>query len=127
MSDFKLLRIFMAGRLPRSFNFLLFGAVQGPAAHLERARFQVKALPFGHFDPPSAVVGPVALNVILFLAGVVLAWLTLRDVFETVVVPGGSRASLRVTSRIGRILLTSTSSFAASGSASPAPLPRWCS
>ena len=48
----------------------------------------------------------MALNVILFLAGVVLAWLTLRDVFETVVVPGGSRASLRVTSRIGRVLLT---------------------
>lgn len=47
----------------------------------------------------------VALDLILFLGGVALAWLTLRDVFETVVVPGGSRASLRVTSRTGRLLL----------------------
>jgi hypothetical protein len=47
----------------------------------------------------------VALDLLLFLGGVALAWLTLRDVFETVVVPGGSRASLRVTSRIGRLLL----------------------
>lgn len=44
-------------------------------------------------------------DVILFLAGVIVAWLTLRDVFDTVVVPGGSRASLKVTSRIGRALL----------------------
>lgn len=48
----------------------------------------------------------MALNLILFLSGLALAWLTLRDVFDTVVVPGGSRASLRVTSRIGRVLLT---------------------
>ena len=34
-----------------------------------------------------------------------LAWLTLRDVFDTVVVPGGSRASLQVTRRIGSVLL----------------------
>ena len=47
----------------------------------------------------------MALDLLLFLGGVALAWLTLRDVFETVVVPGGSRASLRVTSRIGRLLL----------------------
>jgi len=47
----------------------------------------------------------VALDLILFFGGVALAWLTLRDVFETVVVPGGSRASLRVTSRTGRLLL----------------------
>jgi hypothetical protein len=48
----------------------------------------------------------VALDLILFFAGVILAWLTLRDVFDTVVVPGGSRASLQVTRRIGRSLLT---------------------
>src|SRR5438270_7957128 len=47
----------------------------------------------------------VALDPILVLPGVVLAWLTLRDVFDTVVVPGGSRASLQVTRRVGRILL----------------------
>ena len=42
----------------------------------------------------------------LFLLGVAIAWLTLRDVFDTVVVPGGSRASLQVTRRGGRALLT---------------------
>jgi hypothetical protein len=47
----------------------------------------------------------MAVDIALFLAGIVLAWLTLRDVFETVVVPGGSRASLQVTRRVGRILL----------------------
>ena len=41
----------------------------------------------------------------LFLIGIVLAWLTLRDVFETVVVPGGSSASLQVTRRVGGLLL----------------------
>jgi hypothetical protein len=45
------------------------------------------------------------LDLILFLPGVALAWLTLRDVFDTVVVPGGSRASLQVTRRIGSALL----------------------
>lgn len=44
-------------------------------------------------------------KLLFFLGGIVLAWLTLADVFETVVVPGGSRASLKVTSRIGRALL----------------------
>jgi len=44
-------------------------------------------------------------DLVLFLLGVALAALTLRDVFETVVVPGGSRASLRVTQRTGRLLL----------------------
>jgi hypothetical protein len=47
----------------------------------------------------------VTTNILLFIAGVALAWLTLRDVFDTVVVPGGSRASLQVTRRIGRALL----------------------
>ena len=41
----------------------------------------------------------------LILPGVLLAWLTLRDVFDTVVVPGSSRASLQVTRRTGRVLL----------------------
>lgn len=53
----------------------------------------------------SAVVTAVALDLILILPGILLAWLTLRDVFDTVVVPGGSRASLQVTQRIGRLLL----------------------
>jgi hypothetical protein len=35
-----------------------------------------------------------------FIAGLILAALTLRDVFDTIVVPGGSKASLRVTRRI---------------------------
>lgn len=47
----------------------------------------------------------MSLDLILFLPGVALAWLTLRDVFDTVVVPGGSRASLQVTRRIGSALL----------------------
>jgi hypothetical protein len=42
----------------------------------------------------------VALDTLLFLIGLVLAGLTLTDVFETVVVPGGSRASLRVAKRL---------------------------
>ena len=41
----------------------------------------------------------------LLLAGIALAWLTLRDVFDTVVVPGGSRAAFQVTRRVGQILL----------------------
>jgi hypothetical protein len=44
-------------------------------------------------------------DLILFLVGLVLAGMTLRDVFDTVVVPGGSRASLQVTRRIGFLLL----------------------
>jgi len=47
----------------------------------------------------------VTLDLLLVLPGVLLAWLTLRDVFDTVVVPGSSRASLQVTRRIGRVLL----------------------
>jgi len=47
----------------------------------------------------------VTLDLILVLPGVILAWITLRDVFDTVVVPGGSRASLQVTRRIGTVLL----------------------
>jgi hypothetical protein len=47
----------------------------------------------------------VTLDIVFFLLGVILAWLTLRDVFDTVVVPGGNRASLQVTRRMGRALL----------------------
>lgn len=42
----------------------------------------------------------MAFNVVLFLAGLILASLTLRDVFDTVVVPGGSRTSLHVANRL---------------------------
>ncbi len=44
-------------------------------------------------------------DILLAIVGFVLAAMTLRDVFETVVVPGGSRASLQVASRLGSLLL----------------------
>jgi hypothetical protein len=47
----------------------------------------------------------VTVDLLLLLPGVAIAWLTLRDVFDTVVVPGGSRASLQVTRRVGGLLL----------------------
>jgi hypothetical protein len=47
----------------------------------------------------------VGLDLILFLLGLMLASFTLRDVFDTVVVPGGSRASLRVAHRLRVALL----------------------
>jgi len=47
----------------------------------------------------------MALNVALMIMGLILAGLTLRDVFDTVVVPGGSRASLRVAHRLVFVLL----------------------
>jgi hypothetical protein len=47
----------------------------------------------------------MTLDILLFLAGLALAGLTLRDVFDTVVVPGGSRASLRVAHRLRVVLL----------------------
>jgi len=47
----------------------------------------------------------MALETILFIIGFALASLTLMDVFETVVVPGGSRASLRVAKRLVWALL----------------------
>ena len=47
----------------------------------------------------------MSFDILLFLAGLALAGLTLRDVFDTVVVPGGSRASLRVTHRLRLALL----------------------
>jgi hypothetical protein len=47
----------------------------------------------------------VALDILLFIIGLVLATMTLLDVFETVVVPGGSTASLRVAKRLVWTLL----------------------
>ena len=47
----------------------------------------------------------MAVDALLAIAGVLLAAMTLRDVFDTVVVPGGSRASLRVAQRLGAVLL----------------------
>lgn len=47
----------------------------------------------------------MALDILLFIIGAVLAGMTLLDVFETVVVPGGSKASLRVARRLVWILL----------------------
>jgi hypothetical protein len=47
----------------------------------------------------------VTLDIFLFLAGLALAGLTLRDVFDTVVVPGGSQAFLRVARRLVFALL----------------------
>ena len=43
--------------------------------------------------------------VVCMTVGIVLAAMTLRDAFDTVVVPGGSRASLRVAARFGALLL----------------------
>jgi hypothetical protein len=53
----------------------------------------------------------MALDILLFLAGLLLAAMTLRDVFDTVVVPGGSRASLRVAHRMRIALLPLWKSF----------------
>ncbi len=47
----------------------------------------------------------MALNSLYAILGIVLAAMTLRDVFETVVVPGGSRSSLRVARRLGALVL----------------------
>ena len=45
------------------------------------------------------------LNGVELVVGIALVLMTLRDVFETVVVPGGSRASLQVAHRLVRVLL----------------------
>lgn len=47
----------------------------------------------------------MALNIVLFALGLALAAMVLKDVFDTVVVPGGSRTSLRVTHRLVALLL----------------------
>src|SRR3954452_6360532 len=54
---------------------------------------------------PCAVTAAMAFDTLLAIFGALLAAMTLRDVFETVVVPGGSRASLRVAQRLGAVLL----------------------
>jgi hypothetical protein len=54
---------------------------------------------------PFAVTATMAFDTLLAVIGLALAAMTLRDVFETVVVPGGSRASLRVARRLGSVLL----------------------
>jgi hypothetical protein len=48
----------------------------------------------------STVEARVPLDILLFALGLVLAAMTLRDVFDTVVVPGGSTATLRVAHRL---------------------------
>jgi hypothetical protein len=47
----------------------------------------------------------MTLDALLLIIGLILATMTLLDVFETVVVPGGSRASLRVAKRLVWALL----------------------
>ena len=47
----------------------------------------------------------MTVDVLLFLIGFVLAAMTLLDVFETVVVPGGSKASLKIARRLVWLLL----------------------
>lgn len=47
----------------------------------------------------------MALNILLFAAGLVLVSMVLKDVFDTVVVPGGSKTSLRVAHRLVVVLL----------------------
>jgi hypothetical protein len=47
----------------------------------------------------------MALQAVEFLFGLILAVVTLRDVFDTVVVPGGSRASLKIARRIVLVML----------------------
>jgi hypothetical protein len=47
----------------------------------------------------------VALDIVLLAAGIALAAMTLLDVFETVIVPGGTRASLGVAKRLVWALL----------------------
>ncbi len=47
----------------------------------------------------------MALAILLFALGATLVMMTLLDVFETVIVPGGSRASLKVAKRLVFLLL----------------------
>lgn len=53
----------------------------------------------------------MALDILLFLLGLTLAAMTLLDVFETVVVPGGSKASLKVAKRLVWALLPMWKAF----------------
>lgn len=47
----------------------------------------------------------MAADILIALGGIILAAMTLRDVFETVVVPGGSATALKVAQRLGSVLL----------------------
>lgn len=47
----------------------------------------------------------MALDIFLFVVGLILAGMVLKDVFDTVVVPGGSRTSLRVAHRLVVVML----------------------
>jgi hypothetical protein len=47
----------------------------------------------------------MALDIFLFLLGLAIAGFTLRDVFETVIVPGGNQASLHIARRLVFVLL----------------------
>ncbi|MDB5691757.1 MAG: hypothetical protein JWO81_820 [Alphaproteobacteria bacterium] len=61
----------------------------------------------GEWDqcPGSMVVSGVSFRVAELILGIALAVVTLRDVFDTVVVPGGSRASLHIARRLIGLLL----------------------
>src|SRR4051812_1427150 len=101
-SDFNELRIFMAGRLLVLLVLSCWRVPRNRGPPRERSRSsqggRARAADF-------AVGAAVTLDILLFLAGLALAGLTLRDVFDTVVVPGGSRASLRVAHRLRVALL----------------------
>jgi hypothetical protein len=47
----------------------------------------------------------MALNIAFFIVGLILACMVLKDVFDTVVVPGGSKTSLRIAHRLVVVLL----------------------
>lgn len=47
----------------------------------------------------------MALDIVYFLIGLAMAGLTLRDVFDTVIVPGGSRTALRIAQRLVLVFL----------------------
>src|SRR5205085_6094825 len=102
LSDFNELRIFMAGRLLVS-RVLIVGwrLLRTGASPREQGRASQGA----DTNSRCTVVRAMALDLVLLIGGLALAWLTLRDVFDTVVVPGGSRASLQVTRRVGTVLL----------------------
>lgn len=55
--------------------------------------------------PEMRCLGAMIFDLILFIGGLTIAAVTLRDVFETVVVPGGNRGSLRVAHRLASLLL----------------------
>jgi hypothetical protein len=96
----------MAGRLLVSRDFSCrIGSVE-PAAHLESGTGEVKQPSVGSGTSRQLRrCAAVLLDILLFTAGAILAGFTLRDVFETVVVPGGSRASLKIAKRLLFVLL----------------------